>query len=886
MFKRLLLSTLLSALHLSGRTTYSINESWRFLRDDVADASEIKFDDSSWEVVSIPHTWNAKDAIDEKPGFYRGVGWYRRIVHLNAPLEERRVYIKFDGANQETELFVNGESVDSHIGGYSAFCFDITDFVLQGENIFAVKVDNKHNPDIPPLSADFTFFGGIYRDVNIIITSERHISTTHYATNGVYIRTPHVDRNEAIVEIETLVTNASDKKSELIINSDIVSPSGETMYSVRKPITLDANSVNTSIKNSVKIPNPELWDIESPKLYKVRTTLLDANNKVIDETSNSMGLRWYSFHPERGFFLNGEYRKLMGTCRHQDYLNKGNALRDEMHVRDVELLKEMGGNFLRVAHYPQDDVVMQKCDALGIVTSVEIPIINAITMSAEFNDNSLEMIREMVYQNHNSPSVVMWTYMNEVLLRPPYNHRDQDEKREYMDFLYGVASNIEKELRSLDEERYTMLPCHGNINIYRESGITSLPMILGWNLYNGWYSDNLEGFERTLEELHKTFPEQPIIVSEYGADVDQRLHSFEPERFDYTAEYGILYHRHYIREILKRDYVVGANIWNLNDFYSEVRGNAVPNTNKKGITGLDRAKKGSYYLYQANLLDSPVLKIDNHDWIVRGGVGDENHQCTQPVEVFTNANSVELFLNNKSLGVADVIEKTAYFDVPFANGANRLEAVANIKGETKRDILDVEFKMIPNDLNDEIVPFKEINVMLGSKRYFEDRDANMVWLPEQEYKEGSWGYIGGAASHAPTAHGSLPASDVDVLGTTQDPIFQTQRGGIEEFRADVPDGKYYIYLYWAELTTENPREVVYNLGNDPLAQKAERRLFNVLINDKIQLHELNPAVEFGEHRAAIKKFEVDVYDGEGISVKFDKIVGEPILNAIRIYRCF
>lgn len=891
--KLLILIVLLCGMGICGqaqaqRVKYTINESWKFLREDDKAASSECFDDSLWEVVSIPHTWNNLDAgDDEVPGYYRGAGWYRRPVIIDKALSGKQIYLYFEGANQVATLYINGQEVGTHTGGYTAFSFDITPYVKEGANMFAVRVDNAHNPDIPPLSADFTFFGGIYRDIYLIATAKSHISTTDRASSGVYITTPAVSKSEATVQIRTVVNNADAKPATLKIENVIKDPAGKEVSRMVSDLKLAPRQSQEVTQDQIKIANPQLWDTRTPNLYSVTTRVLDAKNKELDCVTNPLGLRWYSFDPAKGFFLNGQNIKLIGTSRHQDYYLKGNALQDEMHVRDVMLLKEMGGNFLRVSHYPQDPVVMQMCDKLGILTSVEIPVVNAITLSDAFGKNCVEMAREMVCQNFNSPSVVIWAYMNEVLLRPPYDRENKAEEQQYFDGLLKVATNIENELRRLDPARYTMLPCHASPDIYERSGIAALPKILSWNIYNGWYGGDFAGFDKMLDNLRQRFPAQSLIVAEYGADVDPRLHSFRPERFDYTAEYGNLYHEHYLPAIMTRDFVAGANIWNLNDFYSEARGNAVPHINSKGITGVDRAFKDTYWLYRARFNPSPMVRIGNETWKVRGGVAGADYTCVQPVKVYTNALDVELTLNGKSLGKRHAVQNIAEFDVPFVNGMNVLEAKAVTYAGQVSDVQRVDFRMVAARPKDEKLPFTEMNVMLGSRRYFEDRTAGMVWIPEQEYTAGGWGFVGGEAARLKSSYGSLPATDIDILGTGDDPVFQTQRSGIQAFRADVPDGVYAVYLYWAELLSDKKREALaYNLGGDAIHEGASRRVFDVSINGTRVIEGLNLAEQFGAERAAIRKFMVEVRAGQGLRVDFGKVSGEPVLNAIRIYRAY
>lgn len=868
------------------RVVYTINDGWKFTKGSPFEAQLAGCDDSSWETVNIPHTWNNKDADDETPGFYRGPAWYRKQLFVDKSQEGRQAVIYFEGANQEVRFYLNGQFVGEHKGGYTRFCFDITSHLRYGqENLFAIYVNNVYNPNIPPLSADFTFFGGIYRDVYLQFMNPVHIATNDYASSGVYIRTPEVNNSAASVEITTLLTNNTLQPAEIRVENVICDADGKEVKKTQAEIKLASGETKTDISKKIKIDSPRLWDIDDPYRYMVYTRILD-NKKgtLLDEVVNPLGLRWFKFDSEKGFFLNGKWRKLIGTARHQDYFQKGNALRDELHVQDVLLLKEMGGNFLRVSHYPQDPVIMEMCDKLGIVTSVEIPVVNAVTETEEFLQNSVEMAKEMVRQDFNRPSVMIWGYMNEIFLRRPYTEGKQLE--DYYRFTEKVARALEATIREEDPSRYTMMAYHNMPQYYEDAHLTEIPMIQGWNLYQGWYEPDINEFQRLLDRAHKVYKGKVLMVTEYGPGVDPGLHSYQPERFDFSQEYGLVYHKHYLREMMKRPFIAGSSLWNLNDFYSESRVDAVPHVNNKGVVGLDREKKDVYWFYKTALSRRPILVIGNREWKSRGGVvNTAQKECIQSVPVFSNAEEVELFVNNKSLGKKKVEDNYVLFDVPFVGGENLLEAVA-VAGDSKlRDMLRIQFQLVGSQLKDEAIPFTEINVMLGSPRYFEDRTANVVWIPEQEYKPGSWGFVGGTSYRRKTGFGSMLGSDIDIHGTDMNPIFQTQRVGIKSFKADVPNGKYSVYLYWAELESDKEREaLVYNLGADSEQTFAGNRSFGISMNGTTVLDDFNIARDYGYACAVIKKFVVTVKDGKGLSVDFHKKEGEPILNAIRIYR--
>ena len=868
------------------RVVYTINDGWKFTKGSPFEAQLTGCDDSSWETVNIPHTWNDKDADDETPGFYRGPVWYRKQLFIDKSQEGRQAVIYFEGANQEVRFYLNGQFVGEHKGGYTRLCFDITSHLRYGqENLFAIYVNNVYNPNIPPLSADFTFFGGIYRDVYLQFMNPVHIATNDYASSGVYIRTPEVNNSAASVEITTLLTNDMPQATEIRVENIICDADGKEVKKTQAEVKLAAGETKTDISKKIKIDSPRLWDIDDPYRYMVYTRILDKRKgTLLDEVVNPLGLRWFKFDSEKGFFLNGKGRKLIGTARHQDYFQKGNALRDELHVQDVLLLKEMGGNYLRVSHYPQDPVIMEMCDKLGIVTSVEIPVVNAVTETEEFLHNSVEMAKEMVRQDFNRPSVMIWGYMNEIFLRRPYTEGKQLE--DYYRFTEKVARALEATIREEDPSRYTMMAYHNMPQYYEDAHLTEIPMIQGWNLYQGWYEPDINEFQRLLDRAHKVYKGKVLMVTEYGPGVDPRVHSYQPERFDFSQEYGLVYHKHYLNEMMKRPFVAGSSLWNLNDFYSESRVDAVPHVNNKGVVGLNREKKDVYWFYKTALSRRPILVIGNREWKSRGGVvNTAQKECIQSVPVFSNAEEVELFVNNKSLGKKKIEDNYALFDVPFVGGENLLEAVAVTGGNKLRDMLRIQFQLVGSQLKDEAVPFTELNVMLGSPRYFEDRAANVAWIPEQEYKPGSWGFIGGTSYRRQTGFGTMLGSDIDIHGTDMNPIFQTQRVGIKSFKADVPNGEYSVYLHWAELESDKEREaLVYNLGADSEQTFAGNRSFGISINGTTVSDDFNVARDYGYARAVIKKFVITVKDGKGVSVDFHKKEGEPILNAIRIYR--
>lgn len=536
-------------------------------------------------------TWNAEDARDEAPGYERSMHHYEQMVFIPKAWAKGSITFFSLGANQETWVKVNGHEVGYHAGGYTAFSFDVTPYVVAGkENHIEVNITNAHNEDIPPLSADFTFFGGLYRDCFLQWTPKAHISTTFYGTNGTQVDNLPEAKGWRVTAHLTGLTGG--EKVRVLVNNEKYPDTPVQPVLPGQAVHLD-----------IPIANPHLWSPDDPYLYTMRVQLLDKKGRLLDEVSQQVGLRTYRFNEQGLFELNGKVLRLIGTNRHQCYAGVGYATPDSIHRRDMQAIKDMGGNFLRVSHYPQDPLIMHLCDSLGILTSVEIPVVNAITESEAFTQNCLNMAEEMVWQNRNHPSVVMWGYMNEVLLRPPFRYQQGMWKRhwEYVMNVNKLAGQLNDKLHELDSERYTFAAIHDYFPEYHECGLDTLADVIGHNIYSGWYSNTIESLDEKVERLHKQMNGRPQLMSEYGADCDVNLRSAEPKKFDYTLDYAMLYHQHYLHLLMTTDLMAGGTAWNLNDFHSESRGGAIPHLNLKGLITLDRTPKATYYLYQSQL---------------------------------------------------------------------------------------------------------------------------------------------------------------------------------------------------------------------------------------------------------------------------------------------
>lgn len=869
-----------------SRVTISINEDWHFTKQEYSLTDSSKNRELEWDRVTIPHTWNAQDVMDDKPGYYRNDCWYRKNLWIDPSLKGKEVFLFFEGVNQECEVYVNGRTAGSHIGGYNGFYIPVASLLKfgDGSNELVVRVTNTHNKDIAPLSADFTFYGGIYRDVYLVATNKVHFNFTKQGSRGVYITTPLVNRQRASVKISGSIRSEISSSSKVRIQSVVLDRAGKMVAQTIVSNTIRPGADNDFSQTIAEVLQPHLWSPDSPYLYTVQTTIADAaSGSVLDELTCSFGFRWFNFDPQKGFFLNDKPLKLVGTSRHQDYKGLGNAVPDELAVRDVVLLKEMGGNFLRVAHYPQDPAVLEACDRIGILASVEIPVVNEITESAAFFQNCLAMQREMIHQNFNHPSVIIWCYMNEVLLRMPFSN-DKERQRKYLEQVTLLARKLDSLTRAEDPSRYTMLVNHGDFNRYRAAQLTDIPMLVGWNLYSGWYGGNLQNFAAFLDQHHKELPNKPLLVTEYGADADPRIRSLEPVRFDKSVEYTTQFHQYYFDQMMKRPFVAAAMIWNLADFNSETREETMPHINNKGLLTWDRIAKDPYYYYQSQLLKHPFLKILGSDWELHAGISDSvMPHCLREVQVATNLNELELFANGKSYGKSVPESGICAWKVPFAEGTNTLEVIGSGEGKRLTDRTNRRFQLIPYQLNDEVTRFSELNVLLGANRFLKDEERGIIWIPAQPYREGGWGWIGGKAFKQPNNNRLPYGTDKNVIDTESDPVYQTQQEGIKTFRFDVPAGDYELVMHFAELMGATAKGIPYNLSLGPDPSKATvNRTFNISINDTRVLTTFNIAAQYGISKAVSKKFQVHVTGSQGIQVDFQAITGEPVLNAVQL----
>jgi len=875
--KLLILGLLVSLglVDLTGRSLENFDAGWRFHKQGSKENSQY---------VDIPHTWNVHDAFDDEDGYWRGVGIYEKKLQLSDTDLEKRIYLQFDGANQIAKVFVNDKLAGEHIGGYTRFVIPLSQYVQRGENEIRVEVDNSDREDLFPLSADFTFYGGIYRNIHLLRVDPVHFDLSNYGSSGIFVKTPQVSKEKAEVHISGGIQNESDTSRQISIHTTVLDNQGEIVSVQVSELDLSAESV-TEFDEEFVVISPELWSPDRPNRYRIASEIYDENGNLLDALSQPLGFRWFAFK-ENGFYLNGEPLKLIGTNRHQDFPGLGNALPDAQHFADVEKIKAMGSNFLRISHYPQDPLVLEACDRLGLIATVEIPIVNRISENSEaFLKHAIFSQREMVRQNFNHPSVVAWMYMNEAVLRPKY---EGEKQIEYLKKVGLFAGKIDAILKEEDSTRPTILVCHGHFDRYVVSEMTKYADILAWNLYNGWYGGEPEDLEGTFEYVRELFPGKPHLIAEYGAGADPRLHGFDTASFDFTEEYALDYHKTYLRIIKKMDTITAAAIWNSADFGSETRADSDPNINSKGLLSYDRKPKSSYYFYQANLLNNPFTAIGAKTWSKRTAVEDTPGTLTvqQPVSVFSNGAEVELFHNGRSLGIKATNDIcVAQFDVEFVDGLNHLEAVAGAGMGNSSDLAEIDFEVVGKGLWNKHTDYQELSISLGDNRYYSNSRLRLQFLPDRPYESGYFGYVDGIEFND-GAKGKRLGTNLEIKGTSHDPVYQTARVGLSEYRLDASPGVYELTLRFAELIPAEAHEkLAYELAGDENEKgRIVDRVFDVSVNGIPVATDLNLSERAGSLKAVDVKVPLCVTDDEGIVIRFGARDGESILNALTLRR--
>lgn len=621
------------------RKITNLNENWQFTGPDGTSSP-----------VHLPHTWNNLDGQDGGNDYWRGSCMYERELPLpDFNGEEEQVYLEFRGVNASAKVSVNGKQVVEHDGGYSTFRVNVTD-VLQEQNNLRVQVDNSVNDRVYPQKADFTFYGGIYRDVNLIVLNKYHFAMDYYGGNGIKI-TPEVKGNTGCVRIETF-TDGAQLKEEVEIHVDIEDEDGNLVAS---GIGADA---------TLMIPKVHLWDgLKDPYQYIAKARLM-VDEKQVDTVQCRFGVRSFFVDAEKGFFLNGRSYPLRGVTRHQDWKGLGNAITKEHHNRDMELIREIGANCIRLAHYQHDQYFYDLCDRYGIVVWAEIPYISEHMPNARAN--TISQMKELITQNYNHPSIVNWGVSNEITISTK-NKKDMLENHRILNDL----------CHKMDATRFTALACYAVCGPFNRSA--HITDVVSWNLYLGWYVPGLFLNDLWMKFFHFAYPKRSLGYSEYGCEAMTNLHSSKPRRGDHTEEYQMVYHEFMLKCFERNSYLWATHVWNLFDFAADARDQGgEPGMNHKGLVTFDRKiKKDSFYLYKAYWSEEPFIHLCGSRYTER--VEEETE-----VTVYSNQKTVTLYVNGTE-AATQTGNKVFRFKVPLG-AVGTITTVGAVGGSCNDDI--------------------------------------------------------------------------------------------------------------------------------------------------------------------------------------------------------
>ena len=622
------------------RNIFNINPKWAFAKGVTQVPTEIPAD---WDWVNLPHSWNAIDGQDGGNDYFRGTCQYaKRFTKAELP-EGDRYYLEIQGANSSADVTFNGVKLAHHDGGYSTWRVDLTEN-LQEENLLVISVDNAPNEIVYPQMADFTFYGGLYRDVNIIAVSDTHFDLDYYGGPGIKV-TPIVDGKNANVEVEVFVKNA---KAGQYLQYTVLDAEGNTV----------ANVATDETKINITIENAHLWHgRKDPYLYTAEVLLVQEKD-ILDNVSTHFGCRYFEVDPEKGFLLNGEAYPLRGVSRHQDRWGIGNALLPEHHEEDMELICEVGATTIRLAHYQHDQYFYDLCDKVGMVVWAEIPYISRHMPTGR--ENTITQMKELVAQNYNHPSIVVWGLSNEISIAG-----SNDDLLENHRILNDMC-------HKMDSTRLTTIAVVSMCSM--DDPYLQIPDLVSYNHYFGWYGGDTTMNGPWFDKFHAKHPNIPIGCSEYGCEA-LNWHSSNPFQGDYTEEYQAFYHEELIRQLFSRQYIWATHVWNMFDFGADARAEGGENgQNHKGLMTFDRKyKKDSFYAYKAWLNPEPMIHLCGKRYI------DRVEDVTK-VTVYSNQPAVELFANGVSLGVKEAADHFFYFEVPNTAPETKLVAVA---GELK-----------------------------------------------------------------------------------------------------------------------------------------------------------------------------------------------------------
>ena len=637
------------------RNVISLNADWVFNKQTEIPAAL----PTDWEAVNLPHTWNATDGQDGGNDYFRGTAVYAKTIAKADLPEAAQVYLEIRGANSSADVYLNGEKLAHHDGGYSTWRVNLTE-TLKEENLLAIAVDNSANETVYPQMADFTFYGGLYRNVNLVCVANSHFDLDYYGAPGIAI-TPTVNGKDAVVKIETYLTN---KKEGQTIRY--------TVYDAEEKELAQIETADTTA--TFTLENVRLWNgRKDPYLYCCEAELIE-NGEVIDNVCSRFGCRFFEIDPERGFILNGEEYPLRGVSRHQDRLGVGNALLPEHHEEDIDLICEVGATTIRLAHYQHDQYFYDLCDERGLVIWAEIPYISKHMPGGR--ENTISQMKELISQNYNHPSIVVWGLSNEIGI----GGSDEDLLENHR-----ILNDL---CHEMDPTRKTTIAAVSMCKM--DDPYLLIPDVVSYNHYFGWYGGETDMNGPWFDKFHAMHPTIPIGCSEYGCEA-LNWHTSDPRQGDYTEEYQAYYHEELIKQLFTRKYMWATHVWNMFDFGADARCEGGENgQNHKGLVTMDRKyKKDAFYAYKAWLSDEPFVHLCGKRYV------DRVEEVTK-VTVYSNQPEVELFANGVSLGKKAAADHFFYFDVPNSGETTLVAVAGELKDESvirKVDAFNEDYRL-------------------------------------------------------------------------------------------------------------------------------------------------------------------------------------------------
>ena len=669
-----------------SRPTRSLNGEWRFHFGSADRAEAAAFDDSAWTTVRVPHSWNAEDGEDGGANYARGSGWYRRVLELPADWQGRRVFLQFDGVSRVAEVFVNGRSVGTHENAFGRFRIDITDSVIAGRNVLAVRVSNAAD-GFAPVTADFTFFGGIYRDAFLFSTPPVHIVADDHGADGVRVEQRALSAEAAELLAKVQIRNATTSAQTAEVHWQLHDATGALAAEARQTVNLPAQSIH-STEQPLHIAKPRRWHgRKDPHLYRATVRLVAASQ--VDTVTQRIGLRTFRVDPDQGFFLNDEPLDVYGVNRHQDRAGKGWAISAQDEREDFAFIREIGATGVRVAHYPQSERWYDLADEHGLVLWAEIPVVNEVPAGDAFTANAKVQLQEMIRQHFHHPSIFFWGVGNETREVGESAGRAKP---------HGVESNrVIAELAALarreDPSRFSTYAGHhgGGDARYTHTDV------IGFNKYFGWYGGKANDLGGWLDQVHTAHPQLRISMSEYGAGANPTHHdlSLQPPAPGgpwHPEEYQAYFHETQWAALATRRYVWGKFIWNLFDFAADDRAEGgTPGINDKGLVTHDRKlRKDAFYFYKAHWSAEPVLHLAGRRFTPR-------HDAAVEIKAYSNAPEVEVWVNGRSLGVASGSNRIFRWEAALVPGPNRIVARAVTAAGPLAD--ECIWTMIPSPAN-------------------------------------------------------------------------------------------------------------------------------------------------------------------------------------------